>query len=90
MSKCVLGPATGFGRRHSAQVCSRCGAISVFLDGKLCAAFSEDGDELQVLTCRGRRQEAPFRLKFDRAKAVRLNPDRLQRKFSLLMWIRAS
>jgi hypothetical protein len=53
MSNCILGAASGFGSRHSARVCSRCGAISVFLNGKRCAAFNEDGDELPVLTCTG-------------------------------------
>ncbi len=71
MSKCILGPATDFGRRHSAQVCSRCGAISVFLDGKLCAGFNEDSDELQGLTCAGSTREAPLTLK-------ELRPDTLQ------------
>ena len=71
MWNCILGSATKFGGHHSAQVCSRCGAVNVFLDAKLCAAFNEDGDELQVLTCAGSMRNSPF--------TISLNaPDTLQ------------
>lgn len=48
MSKCILGPSTAFGLRHSARVCSTCGAISIFFDRKHCAMFNEDSDEVRV------------------------------------------
>lgn len=71
MSKCVFGPSISFGHRHSARVCTQCGAIGVFLDGELCATFNEDGDELQKLTCKGSMLEAAFALEV-------LQPDTLQ------------
>jgi hypothetical protein len=71
MSNCILGPASHFGRRHSARICTGCGSISVFFDGKACAGFSEEGDELRVLTCSGSMLEEPFTIK-------PLQPDTLQ------------
>jgi hypothetical protein len=60
MSNCIFGPTAEFGRRHSARVCSRCGAMSVFLDETLRARFDEDGEKLRTLICEGYTREAPF------------------------------
>jgi hypothetical protein len=64
MSNCILGPSTNFGSHHSAQVCSCCGTISVFLDGKPNLFYDEEGKRLRTLTtCNGFKQEALFQLK---------------------------
>jgi hypothetical protein len=71
MSQCILGSATKFGSRHSAQVCTRCGGITIFSGEQVSAKFDEEGEEIADSDCAASALEPLFTLEA-------LGPDTLQ------------
>jgi hypothetical protein len=71
MPQCILGSATKFGSRHSTQVCTRCGAITIFSGGQVSAKFDEEGEEIADSDCGESALEPLFTLEV-------LGPDTLQ------------